>query len=125
MARVEPRGLRSGWWVRGRTSGRGERDASRLLADAALAVQRVVGVDAEPQLIEPDPDSLVTAAQSATIVVTGLSPTWRRDGLGDARRALIRRRRPTLLLHRGPRPSGLAPAGSRTRFTWTIERGPA
>ena len=71
---------------------RSERDASRLLADAALAVQRVVGVDAEPQLIEPDPDSLVTAGQTATIVVTGLSPAWRRDGLGDARRALIRRR---------------------------------
>ncbi len=81
---------------------RGRRDASRLLADAALSVQRVVGVDAEPQLIDADADSLVAAGDSATIVVTGLSPTWRRQGLGEARRALIRSRRPTLLLHRGP-----------------------
>jgi len=102
---------------------RGRRDASRLLADAALSVQRVVGVDAEPQLVDPDADSLFEAAESATIVVTGLSTTWRREGLGDVRRALIRGRRPTLLLHCGPRPSGLAPAGSRTRFTWTIEGG--
>nr|MBA2383299.1 hypothetical protein [Actinomycetota bacterium] len=101
----------------------GRRDASRLLADAAMSVQRVVGVDAEPQLVDADADSLVEAAESAAIVVTGLSPTWRREGLGDVRRALIRGRRPTLLLHRGPRPSGLAPAGSRTRFTWTIDAG--
>ncbi|MBA2460761.1 MAG: hypothetical protein H0V45_03175, partial [Actinobacteria bacterium] len=104
---------------------RGRRDASRLLADAALSVQRVVGVDAEPQLIDAGADSLVAAGDSATIVVTGLSPTWRREGLGEARRALIRSRRPTLLLHRGPRPSGLAPAGSRTRFTWTIANAAA
>ena len=32
---------------------RGRRDASRLLADASLAVQRVVGVAAEPLLAEP------------------------------------------------------------------------
>ena len=102
---------------------KGRRDASRLLADATLAVQRVVGIDAEPQLIDADHDSLVAAGESATIVVTGLSPRWRRDGLGEARRALIRTRRLTLLLHRGPRPSGLAPAASRTRFTWTIEGG--
>jgi len=100
---------------------RGRRDASRLLADAALSVQRVVGVDAEPQLIDADADSLVAAGDSATIVVTGLSPTWRREGLGEARRALVRRPRPTLLVHSGPRPSGLAPPSSRTRFTWTIE----
>lgn len=102
---------------------RGRRDASRLLADAALSVQRVVGIDARPQLIDADQDSLVAAGASATIVVTGLSPSWRREGLGEARRALIRGRRPTLLLHRGARPSGLAPVASRTRFTWTIERG--
>src|SRR5215211_1878732 len=100
---------------------RGRRDASRLLADAAMSVQRVVGVDAQPELVDPGPDALVAAGESATIVVTGLPAKWRREGLGDARRALVRGRRPTLLLHRGPRPSGLAPAGARTRFTWTIE----
>src|SRR5215211_6036400 len=100
---------------------RGRRDASRLLADAAMSVQRVVGVDAQPELVDRGPDALVAAGESATIVVTGLPAKWRREGLGDARRALVRGRRPTLLLHRGPRPSGLAPAGARTRFTWTIE----
>ncbi len=74
-----------------------------------------------PQLVDPDPAALVEAAETATIVVTGLPASWRRDGLREARRALVRRSRPTLLVHSGPRPSGLAPAGSRTRFTWTIE----
>ena len=103
----------------------GRRDASRLLADASISVQRAIGVDAVPQLVDPDPAALVEAVGSATIVVTGLSASWRRDGLGEARRALIRRPRPTLFVHSGPRPSGLAPAGSRTRFTWTIESAPA
>ena len=31
----------------------GRRDASRLLADASLAIQRLVGIDAVPQLVEP------------------------------------------------------------------------
>ncbi|MBA3245375.1 MAG: AfsR/SARP family transcriptional regulator [Actinobacteria bacterium] len=100
---------------------RGRRDASRLLADASISVQRAIGVDAVPQLVEPDPAALAEAAEGATIVVTGLSASWRREGLGEARRALVRRTGPTLLVHNGLRPSGLAPAGSRTRFTWTIE----
>jgi len=102
---------------------RGRRDASRLLADAGISVQRVVGIDAEPELI--DPESLVAAAATATIVVVGLPRQWHLQGLGAARRALLPGLRPTLLLHQGPRPSGLAPAGSRTRFTWTMEPGPA
>ncbi|MBA3364738.1 MAG: AfsR/SARP family transcriptional regulator [Actinobacteria bacterium] len=104
---------------------RGRRDASRLLADASMAVQRAVGVDAVPQLVDPDSAALVGAAERATIVVTGLPANWRREGLGDARRALVRRCRATLLVHCGPRPSGLAPTGSRSRFTWTIESGPS
>ena len=58
----------------------GRRDASRLLADASISVQRAIGVDAVPQLVDPDPVSLVEAAGGATIVVTGLSASWRRDG---------------------------------------------
>ena len=99
----------------------GRRDASRLLADATISVQRAIGIDAVPQLVDPDPGALADAASNATIAVMGLSAGWRREGLGEARRALVRRSRPTLLVHSGPRPSGLAPAGSRTRFTWTIE----
>jgi DNA-binding SARP family transcriptional activator len=97
------------------------RDASRLLADAAISVQRAIGIDAVPQLVDRDPAALVEAVEGATFVLTGLSAGWRREGLGDVRRALVRRTRPTLLVHSGPRPSGLAPAGARTRFTWTIE----
>ena len=103
---------------------RGRRDASRLLADASMAVQRAIGVDAVPRLVDPGPATLVDAVGNSTIVVTGLPANWRREGLGEARRALVRRPRPTLLVHNGPRPSGLAPPGSRTRFTWTIENAP-
>ena len=100
----------------------GRRDASRLLADASLAVQRVVGVDTRPVLAEPTEDALIAAVGDATLIVAGVSPRWRSEGIGDARRALVRRAHPPILLvHRGPRPSGLAPRESRTRFSWTLE----
>ncbi len=101
---------------------RGRRDASRLLADASIAVQRVVGVDAAPLLAEPSDESLIAAVEPAALVVVGISPRWRQEGIGGARRALVREARPaTLLVHRGPRPGGLAPQESRTRFSWSIE----
>ncbi len=97
----------------------GRRDASRLLADASLAVQRVVEVDAAPLLA--DPDELVHAVEGAGLVVVGISPRWRSDGVGAARRALVRdARSPVLVVHRGPRPGLLAPNESRTRFSWTL-----
>jgi DNA-binding SARP family transcriptional activator/nucleotide-binding universal stress UspA family protein len=100
----------------------GRRDASRLLADAAIAAQRVVGVDTRPVLAKPTEDALIAAVEDATLVVAGVSPRWRREGIGNARRALVRRARPpVLLVHRGPRPSGLAPREGRTRFSWTLE----
>ena len=98
----------------------GRRDASRLLADASLAVQRVVEVDAAPLLA--DPDGLVDAVAGGGLVVIGISPRWRHEGIGAARRALVRAARPpVLLVHRGPRPGLLAPRESRTRFTWTLD----
>jgi DNA-binding SARP family transcriptional activator len=101
---------------------RDRRDASRLLADASLSVQRVVGVETEPLLADPTEEALVAAVESATVVLVGISPRWRREGMGAVRRALVDRAAPpTLLVHRGPRPGGLAPRGSRTRFTWSIE----
>jgi hypothetical protein len=101
---------------------RGRRDASRLLADAALAVQRIVGVPAEPLLAEPTDAALVAAVEPATVVVLGVSPRWRLDGIGAARRSLVRNARSsTLLVHGGPRPGGLAPRESGTRFTWSIQ----
>ena len=105
---------------------RGRRDASRLLADASLAVQRLAGVDSEPLLIEPTGDALVEAVAGASLTVVGLSERWRVDGIGVTRQALVRDARPpTLLVHRGPRPGGLAPRESRTRFSWSIAAAPS
>ena len=99
----------------------GRRDASRLLADASLALQRLVGVDATPVLADPDERALVEAVADARVVAVGVSPRWRQEGIGAARRALVREARaPVVLVHRGPRPGGLAPRESRTRFTWTL-----
>ena len=67
-------------------------------------------------------EALVDSVESAELVVVGISARWRRDGIGATRRALMRHARaPVLLVHRGPRPSLLAPGEARTRFTWTLE----
>ena len=105
----------------GATTGADGRDASRLLANASIAVQRALGVPAEPLLVRPEPDALVAAAQDAGVVVVGLTDRWRRDGLGRARIAVATQTAsPTILVRRGLRPGGLAPRGSETRFTWTV-----
>jgi DNA-binding SARP family transcriptional activator len=102
------------------------RDASRLLASASLAVQRALGVAAEPLLLAPGPQELVRAAQDAALVVAGLSDRWQRDGLGKTRAALAQiETPPVLLVRRGLRPGGLAPRESLTRFTWSIRSGSA
>jgi hypothetical protein len=68
-----------------------------------------------------EPDGLVDAVADSGLVVVGISPRWRAEGIGAARRALVRDARPpVLLVHRGPRPGVLAPHESRTRFTWTL-----
>ena len=98
------------------------RDASRLLANASIAVQRTVGVAAEPLLVAPDPGALAAAATGMGVVVVGLSRRWQQEGLGPARSALVAREAgATLLVRRGLRPGGLAPTGHETRFTWTIQ----
>jgi DNA-binding SARP family transcriptional activator len=99
---------------------RGQRDASRLLADASLAVQRLAGIDAGPLLVESFED-LLEVVEDASVAVMGLSTRWRNEGLGPMRQAFLRDpRRPTLLVRSGPRPGGLAPPDSRTRFTWSL-----
>jgi DNA-binding SARP family transcriptional activator len=98
-----------------------ERDASRLLASAALLVQRAVGVATEPLLVPPGADGIVAAAADAGLVVAGLSDRWREEGLGEARTEIARSTRvPLLLVRRGLRPGGLAPPGDLTRFTWSL-----
>src|SRR5712691_10612846 len=97
------------------------RDASRLLANASLAVQRTLGVTAEPLLLEPGPAALLRAAESAALVVVGLTDRWQKKGLGDVREALASAAGPpVVLVRRGLRPGGLAPRESLTRFTWTL-----
>jgi DNA-binding SARP family transcriptional activator len=98
-----------------------ERDASRALASASLAVQRVLGVAAEPVLLAPAAPDVLDAAETAAVVVVGLPERWRRSGLGRVRGALAADARPPALLVRGGlRPGGLAPRESLTRFTWTL-----
>jgi DNA-binding SARP family transcriptional activator len=105
----------------GASGGTEGRDASRLLADASLAVQHAFGVPAEPLLVEPDAEALLAAASAAGAVFVGLTERWRREGLGTARTALATRgSAPTALVRRGMRPGGLAPRGTDTHFTWTI-----
>jgi hypothetical protein len=97
------------------------RDASRLLARASLAVQRALGIEAEPVLVTPGSDDLLAAANGAGLVVVGLPDRWRRDGLGDVRSALVTEARPpVLIVRRGLRPGGLTPPEGLTRFTWSI-----
>jgi DNA-binding SARP family transcriptional activator len=103
------------------TPERGKRDASRLLSHGALAVQRVLGISAEPLLIPPGEDGMLEASREAGLVVVGLSTRWHLEGLGPARLRLARDAEPpTLLVRRGLRPGGLAPPAALTRFTWSI-----
>ena len=97
------------------------RDASRLLADASLIVQRTAGVVAEPVLTPPGRRGVAEMAQDAGVLIVGLSDRWRAEGLGRARVELARKPpAPTLFVRRGARPGGLAPAETRTRFTWSL-----
>jgi DNA-binding SARP family transcriptional activator len=96
-------------------------DASRVLASAALALARVAEIDAVPRLVRAAPGALAGAAADDGLVVTGVPEGYRRVGLGPARQALVERARGrAVLVHAGPRPGVLAPAGSSTRFTWSL-----
>lgn len=97
------------------------RDASRLLADASLIVQRTAGIVAEPLLASPGRRGVAALADGAGLLVVGLSERWRREGLGRARSELATAPpAPMVLVRRGTRPGGLAPAETRTRFGWSM-----
>jgi DNA-binding SARP family transcriptional activator len=97
------------------------RDASRLLADASLIVQRTAGVPAEPLLASPGRDGVTALAEGAGLLVVGLPERWRAEGLGRIREEIAASPpAPTVFVRRGLRPGGLAPVESRTRFTWSL-----
>jgi DNA-binding SARP family transcriptional activator len=98
-----------------------EGDASLALADASLAIQYALGVAAQPLLLPRREDTLLAAAHDARLLVVGLSDRWRSEGVGTYRRRLAEEAHsPVLLVRRGLRPSGLAPAESLIRFTWSL-----
>ena len=104
------------------SSGRREdgRDASGLLANASLVVQQFAGVSAEPILAEPGRDGILAAAAGAGLLLIGLSERWRREGLGETRRAIARSApAPIVFVRRGERRGALAPATDMTRFGWS------
>ena len=104
----------------GQTDESGGRDASRLLANASLLVQRFAGVAAEPVMAEPGRDGIVAAAEGAGLLVIGLSDRWRSEGLGPTRAEIAQAApAPILFVHRGLRPGALAPRENVTRFTWS------
>ena len=101
--------------------GAGRRDASRLLARASLLVQHFAGIVTEPALVPAGEEGVLGAAADARLLVVGLSDRWRTEGLGRARAALAARADvPVLFVRRGPRPGGIAPDETATRFTWTL-----
>jgi DNA-binding SARP family transcriptional activator len=103
----------------------GRRDASRLLARASLLVQQVVGIATEPVLIPAGEEGVLEASRDARVLVVGLSERWRSEGLGSVRLAVAAGAGvPTLFVRRGPRPSGVAPHETLTRFTWTLASRP-
>jgi DNA-binding SARP family transcriptional activator len=107
-------------------SANGSRDASRLLADASLIVQRTAGVVAEPRLADAGRRGLLALAPGAGLLVVGLSERWRREGLGRVRAALVEAPpAPTVLVRRGREPGAFVPPEDATRFGWSLTAGPS
>ncbi len=96
------------------------RDASGLLANASLVVQQFAAVTVEPVLADPGREGIVEAASSAGLLVIGLSERWRKEGLGETRRAIARSApAPIVFVRRGERAGALTPSSEMTRFGWS------
>ena len=94
--------------------------AGHMLADAALLVQQFAGVAPTTAVAEPGRAGIVAAASRADLLLIGLSERWRKEGLGETRRAIARAApAPIVFVRRGERPGALAPASDATRFAWS------
>ena len=104
------------------THGGDGRDASRLLADASLILQRDRGHRGRTGLGVPGQRASVVAAGEAGLLIMGLSERWRTEGLGPRRRRIRRGAppAPTIFVRRGPRRGALAPPETATRFGWSL-----
>ena len=86
-----------------------------MLAAASLALQRFAATTAEPVLVAPGADAILR--ESRSLLVASLPAA----GLDETRQALVQgTRTPILFVHGGPRPGGLAPEHTLTRFTWSV-----
>ena len=100
------------------------RDASRMLADASLLIQRAAGVPARGELVEPGRRGLVEAAAGGGLLVIGLSERWAKEGLGAMRWDVTQSvTTPVILVKRGLRPGGIAPPENLTRYRWSVTVG--
>ena len=86
---------------------RSGRDASRLLAMASLAVQRVAGLRVETALAADDGLALHRVVGDAT-VVAGISERWQSEGVGAERLRLADRPSGLTVIVRGGISTGLA-----------------
>jgi DNA-binding SARP family transcriptional activator len=83
------------------------RDASRLLAEAGLLLQRTTGVVSHPRLVEPGREALLQAVADGGLVVAGLPDLWLSEGIGERLDLARCSPTPVLLVRRGPRPGAL------------------
>jgi hypothetical protein len=71
-------------------------------------------------MAEPGRAGILAAASRADLLVIGLSERWRKEGLGDTRRAIAKAApAPIVFVRRGERPGALAPPSDATRFAWS------
>jgi DNA-binding SARP family transcriptional activator len=95
-------------------AGGGQRDASRALAGASLALQRFAGISADTALVIPGPAGVLR--EDGAAIVASLP----KGKLDATRGALLAADVPVLLVHGGLRPGGLAPDRTMTRFSWSL-----
>ncbi len=97
-----------------------DRDASRLIANAATLAQQYAGVAVEPVLAPPGRDGVIAAASQANLLFIGLSDRWEKEGLGETRRAIARSApAPIVFVRRGERGGELEPVTEMTRYGWS------